>query len=240
MQVIRKLSFVIVIVFALLGITVAYFTSEGGPVNPAKQNPYDDPRAGRDYAIIYNSDEFFPHINQDERIFRLAQEDLALFAKTTSSAFINEQQLIGFTFSDGFATDGEMYVHTGFYYGLEEEIELKVQYSELGFAILSITNTVTGANIDDALQLNGQKSTVLRQLPIEEERYSIRYLNSSNDLVVTFYLGYTQQDIQAVSQILKTNSDDSLNDGVIYNINSVGRVTFDEVVKFTNSPQNTP
>ena len=239
-----KKSLIFVAVLVLIAVALflySVFFTGPNTINPATESLDDNPNAGITYALIYNQGELYENINFNDEALRLIQEDLALFAKSTESQFLNTDTLVGFTFDDGYEQNENTYIHTGYFYSLDEKIELEVTPYEDGFVTLSITNLDTGANIDNQLNLNGLKNRLLTTLPIEESNYSIRYLKSKDEIVVSFYLGYSMQDVDAVEVILNEAYGGTYDTGdIIFNINAVGNATLAQAREFVNDPRNIP
>jgi len=211
-----------------------------GPVNPADNTLDDDPEAGLSYALLYNQGDLYNNIQQNDDNLRLIQEDLTLFARSTLSELSEPDVLIGFTLDNDFTQDDTLFKHTGRFYGVDDKIELLLSVLDRGVITLSITNTEDNTNIDNSLQLNGAVNNLIKQLPIEEDFYSIRYFNSRDEIVVGFFLGYSSDDVTVVENIFKESLDkDFETANIVFSVTSVGTMTLQEIKEFQSSPDNT-
>jgi len=208
-------------------------------VDPASNKLDADSNAGKTYSLLYGQGALYENILNNDSNLSVIQEDLALFARTTRPEFTDQDVLLGFTFEDSFTQSENMFTHYGYFYGLKDRIELKVTVMDRGIITLSITNTEDDTNIDDSLQLNGVVNELLVKLPINEDFYAIRYLNSQDEIVVGFFLGYTLEDVKKVEAILTSSLDDEYKTAnIVYSVNSVGIFTLEGLKKFATSPEN--
>ena len=232
----RHKRLVIAGIIILVGFLI--FTSLGTKVqDPSKNKLEDDPRAGRDYAILYQQGNLYDFIDESDSNLMLIQKDLVTFIRETDPKFKDDEKLIGFTFDKRFDKKDKEAFFTGYFYSLKDKIQLKVNLLGNGVIRLSVTNLKTKANVDKKLNLNGVKNTLLDTLPVDKDYYSVRYLNSTDEVVVTFYEGYSQQDIDGALGILKKAYGQSFKeDDFTYNINGLGIFTLDQVVQNLEQP----
>jgi hypothetical protein len=226
---------------AVLGLIVFLAAGMSSVENPANNVLDDNPNAGKTYALLYNQGQLYENIKSNDQNLELIQEDLALFARATRPEFADKNILLGFTFDDDFEQNDDTFTHTGKFYGLNDKIKLTVTVLEGGVLTLSITNEEDGTNIDNRLGLNGADNKFITSLPVETDRYSLRYFNSENSILVVFYLGYTLDDVSEVEKILIENLGENYSDNTVtFNVNSVGRFSLQGVKDFANNPNNTP
>jgi hypothetical protein len=226
--------------FALLLGMIAFFLflNRGTEiVNPATNKTDENPRAGKDYALVYNHGELYKVINFSDDRLRNIQQDLATYARATQTELKNPETLVGFTLDKGFQKKDNVYTFTGHYYSVKNLIKLVLtDYGKEVFR-LSITDTKTGENIDESLYLNGAKNQLLAKLPIEKTNYSIRSLHPSDNIVVTFYKGYTRQDVDEAIGILREEYGDKFRESdFTYNLNGIGTFPLEKIIDNLTNP----
>ena len=201
------------------------------------QKPLEDDELSSEYAQLFNVDEFYNSIDQSEKNYALAQKDLATFAHATGEKLQNPDTKVAFTFNDGYSVNGNVFVFTGTFYDLDGTIRLELTKYDKGIINLSITNESTQTNIDNSLNLNGKKNELLTQLPINENYYSIRYLYSDDQIVIAFYKGFTENDVNAAAETLKGVYAEEYDPTLFqFNINGVGTFTLDGVYQYLQNP----
>jgi hypothetical protein len=197
----------------------------------------EDEEVNPELAQIFNSDQFLQVIEESEENYLLTQKDLGTFARTTGEYYRGNTNPIAFTFNDGVEQNENNYIFTGSYYQLDGTIRLVVTKFDKGIIRLSITNEATETNIDNSLNLNGVKNNLLTQLPVEQDYYSIRYLYSSDKIVVAFYEGFSETQVNEVVGILQQAYGDQYDPSLFeFNINSVGLFTLDGVYNYLQNP----
>lgn len=237
---IKRNKLVVGLVTVLALVVIVVLTSGTNVIDPSKANHSDDPRAGKDYALLYNHGKLYGVIDSSSSVLRSIQNDLALFARTTRPEFKNPESLIGFTFDKKFKTEGSKNSFTGHYYSVDDSITVDVYKLRKGIIRLSITNRKDSTNIDEQLSLNGPKNRLLAQLPIDKDYYSIRYFNSQDKVIVTFYEGYTRQDLDTAVELLKKEYGDKFQaTDFTFSLNGKGIFSLQEVTDNLTHPIGT-
>ncbi len=217
------------LIIASLVIWTLFFNTSS-VVNPNKDKNLN-PDDGISYAVLYDYAEVFSVIDENEDVLRSIQKDLLFFARSTRQEFSDNTVLVGFTFVDEDENykQNETSFFTGYFYGLEDKIQVSLTPYGRGVYTLSITNLKDSTNIDDSLSMNGQRNRFIITLPIEKSFYSIRYQLTEDRIVVSFYDGYTQKDIDEVIATINSGFGENNLDDVVYSINRVGIVNLDQV-----------
>lgn len=225
----RRIWITLVVIATLcLGAWAISSLSQRGAINPNKDSALTAGE-GRDYAALYQHSEVYEAVDKNEDVLSYIRFDMMTFARTTRPEFANRETLVGFTFDKKFEKDGETFVFTGQYYGVRDKIQVKLAPQGRGVYTLSITNLGDGTNIDDSLSMNGKRNRFIKTLPKEEGRYSIRYQLTHDRIVVSFYDGYTNQDVDEVVTTLVEGLGDEVNNNVVYSINRIGIVPIEKV-----------
>lgn len=234
----RRIVFgaVVLVIFALILMLILHFSGGGtqnnGVINPNKDDfvgADDGAGDGKNFAVFYKSGDLYAKIDHNDDVLTSIQEDVMLFARTTRAEFKDPTVLVGFTFDKGSKKKGEVYVYTGHFYGLDDKIEIRLTPHERGVYTLSITNLVDGANIDDKLSLNGKRNAYIKTLPIEKDRYSIRYQLPMDRIVVSFYDGYSIGDVNEAAASIEAGLGTTETKDVVYNLNRIGLVSLEAV-----------
>ena len=219
-------------VSTLLIFSVILLTS--GP-QATKPEPTEEQRASK-RALLFESKEFTKALGS-ERNVRLAEQDLYTFAVTTSGEKPLETGAVGFTFTDEAKKINDILEFRGLFYGLSGTIKITVQSFDKEIVRMSITNLETGANIDEYLTLNGPRSRLIVDLPIETDQYSIRYLYESDEVVVTYYDGFSVSSVDETVVLLKKYFQDLYSEDVAtFTINTVGDRTLSEIYEYAKNP----
>lgn len=222
--------FAAILSLAVIIILVISGTRGTRVINPAKNVLDKNPQAGISYALVYNQGELFKIIDNNDDTLRRIQEDLVTFARLTRPELKAPTSRVGFTFDKNFKKNNSNYTFTGHYYSVKDLMQITVTKYGKGIVKLSITNTKDGTNRDSSLNLNGPKNNLLTKLPIEQDSFSIRYSNEEDKIIVSFYKGYTNQDIENAISILKKEYGKDYNEtNFIFNLNGIGNFTLQEV-----------
>ncbi|MGH7158312.1 MAG: hypothetical protein ACREGD_04590 [Candidatus Saccharimonadales bacterium] len=184
---------------------------------------------GKTSAVLYNSGDLYAALEENDDILAVVAKDMLLFARTTQLELGDANVLVGFTFSKDFKKDGDTFVYTGYFYGVDDKIEVRLTPHGRGVYTLSVTDLQDGANIDGQLNLNGTRNAYIQTLPIEEGTYSIRYQVPLDRIVVTFYDGYTNEDVDKAVASIAGGLGETGSLGVVYTINRLGVVSIDQV-----------
>lgn len=234
-----KITLVIVLIVLLGLLLVIRTASKPEVINPSTNVLDENPRAGLDYALLYNDREIYASIDGDDDNLSRIQADLAVFARAKIPELQDTGSLIGFTFESGYTKDDNIYTFYGYYYSSTAKIKVAVTVYETGAISLSILNTEDMSSVDTSLNLNGFKNQLIVKLPIESDYYSIRFLKSDDKIVASFYKGYSLADVDAVVKILNEAYEGAFDAGdVIFNINAVGNFSLEEVRAYSSNPEN--
>lgn len=220
---------ILLVIAALVLISVVLLQLVGGQ---QAINPYKDKNRtaeeGRDFAALYMQGELYKAVDANEDVMGQIRADLLTFARTTRPEFADKEALVGFTFDKNFNKEDDTYIFTGRYYGLKDNIQVKLTPHGRGVYTLSVTNLKDQANIDASLKMNGKRNQYITTLPVEKPFYSIRYQLTQDRIVVSFYDGYTSSDVNEAQEHITTGLGDDTKD-VVYSINRIGIVSFDKV-----------
>lgn len=186
-----------------------------------------DPDEGYSYAALYEHGELYETTDGNDDVMRLIQTDFVTFARNAIPELGDPSRRVGFTFIERAEKQGESTVFKGRYYGSSDDVEIKLTNHGRGVYTMSMSNLITGKNVDELLQLNGRRNEFIKKLPINETYYSIRYQLVENRIVVSFYDGYSKKDVVAVETLL--NNDLGSRRDIVFSINRVGIVDFNEV-----------
>lgn len=182
---------------------------------------------GKDFAALYRHGEIFNAVGADEDIMSQIRSDILTFARVTRPEFADRDTLVGFTFDKKTNKEKGVHVYTGYYYDLDNRIEIRLTPRGSGVYTLSITNLEDKTNIDDFLRMNGPRNAFIRSLPIETGAYSVRYLIKGDKVVASFQPGYTAADLSEVEKLLTDNLGDNYEDDVVFSLNRIGSMTID-------------
>lgn len=233
----KKRILTIVVIAFVVGITVFVIFSLANKGDNAAMNPNQDPYLGLEdgtgdgitAAVLYNSENLYQTLGQNDDVLYILAEDMLLFARSTLTELSSPDTLVGFTFKDDVRQEGDTVIYNGVFFGADDEIEVSVTPRGRGVYTLSITNLNSEANIDSQLRLNGNRNTFIRTLPIEKGSYSIRYQVPQDKIIVTFYDGYDSQDVDEALTFV-TNGLGSLDSPrIVYSINRIGIVSIEQV-----------
>lgn len=192
----------------------------------------DEEDIARETAMIFKAGELYKLLDENEKTVSLIQKDLDTFARTTNSK-VADDDVIGFTFTKGPLQEGDSYVFEGLFYDVAGKIKLVIKKIKPGVVRLSITNQKTKENIDEKLQLNGPRSKLIETLPIEKNEYSIRHLFNTDEVVISFYDGFTINSLNEAVTLLKSAFGDTYKeDDFRFNINGVGTMTPIEIANY--------
>lgn len=208
-------------------------------IDPNKDNLLEG-AAGKNYAALYMISDVYEAVGQNDDVFHQVEKDMLTFARVTRPEFANPESLVGFTFDKAFTKEGDATIYTGHYYSVPDKIEVRLTSHGRGVYTLSITNTVDQTNIDDSLQMNGKRNELIASLPIEKGDYSIRYQLTDDRIVVTFYDGYTSEDVDAATKVIRDNLGDETVGDVVYSINRIGIVSIGTVRDNLKNPLPKP
>ncbi len=236
------LILVIVATIILATVIGLYLVNQSGDiVNPNEDELIEGDAAGVSYAVIYSSSELYSFLNQNDDTYRLIEEDLSRFVQITNPSFTDPDTLYGFTITKS-AINGDTAEFEGKFYALNDNIKLEVQKFSGGKISLSVTNQSTGENVDEQLNLGGKKNEVIISLPIEEDNYSIRYLNSEDKIVVSFLPGYSREEAVKTKTILQNLFEGQYPESeVLLAINGIGTFSsIEEIISFADDPDNKP
>jgi len=223
----RRLIIGTAAVLALLGFAGYALFGRGG--DPAVDPNQDELLGLHDGTIFYRSVGLYSAIDENDDIFRAVEQDVILFARTTRPEFKNPDTKVSFTFDKNVKREDDTSVFTGNFYGLDDKIEIRLTAHGRGVFTLSITNLEDGANIDDQLSLNGKRNAYIRTLPIQKGFYSVRYQLPNDRIVVTFYDGYTEKDVNEVVASVSGGLGQAESEDVVYSLNRIGIVSLDQV-----------
>lgn len=228
-------------IVTLLGIVIFLVSVLGsnGAVNPNRDKNLTA-EEGRDFAALYQHGELYNAVEGNEDVMSQIRADIMTFARVTRSEFSDKETLVGFTFDKKSSKDGDAYVYTGHYYGPKDKIQITLTPYGRGVYTLSITNLVDSTNIDEYLSMNGKRNQFIRNLPVENDYYSVRYQLPYDRVVVSFYDGYTSANVDEVTNLITealggTNSGD-----VVYSINRIGIVSLEQVRQNLVNPMPLP
>lgn len=230
------------IVFAILTVYVGgVYVSSLGPdqINPNKDKLLS-PDEGKKYAAVYNISDLYTATDENDDVLRNIQTDLVTFARSTRPEFADADTLVGFTFDKKSGKEGETSVYSGYFYGLNDKIQVKLTPHGRGVYTLSITNLKDNTNVDDELSMNGKRNHYIVTLPIEKPNYSIRYQNKQDRILVSFYDGYTLQDVDEAVGSITAGLGEEADKNVAYNINRIGFVSLEKVRENLVNPIPTP
>jgi len=224
---------------ALLMVGLLIYTNRGdaGVVNPYSDRDIEGDM-GKRFAIIYEFADLYEAIGQNEQVLRNIQEDLLLFARTTRPELNVKDSLVSFTVSKQLNKEGETSVFLGKYYGVDDDIRLAIEPQGRGVFTLSVTNLVDQTNLDKFLRMNGPRNKYISELPLQSGSYSIRYQLVEDRIVVSFYDGYTNQDIDMVIESLSAGLGPNYVDETVFSINRIGIVGLDGVRQNLANPFN--
>ena len=146
------------IAFLVVGILIIFLLSlqNKGAIKPEP----DEEDIARNIALIYNSEELYKLLDDNETTISLIRKDLRFFALTTSKN-VADDPVVGFTFTKGPTQEGDSYVFEGLFYDIDGKIRLVLNKLKTGVVRLSITNMKTQTNIDEFLQLNGPRNRLI-------------------------------------------------------------------------------
>jgi hypothetical protein len=198
-------------------------------VNPANDTLNEDSAGGIDYALVYKYSDFY-ELTGELAVLRSLQNDLNLYARTFYDYFENDDTLGGFTFKDGVKKlDDERSEFKGKFYGVPGEVTITAQSIPNNLVRVSIVDE-NDSSIDEKLSLNGPFSRLVEKLPIDEAKYSVRYLPESSKVIATFYQGYTLSDVDTVEEKLKELlGAEPTEFNIEYSVNAWGKYTLSEI-----------
>lgn len=209
-------------------IFLIWFSSRGGGINNPNTDALLNPEAGKSYAALYEIDDLYQDIEQNDDVLESVQKDLLTFGRVTRPELSDGDSKVGFTFKSR-EQDGDSFVYTGYYYGVGDKIEVRITPHGKGVYTMSVTNLADQTNIDGSLKMNGPRNAYIKTLPVESSRYSIRYFLGNDQIIASFYDGYTSRDIEAVVSSLTKGLGDNFSSDVIFSLNRHGTVTVEQL-----------
>lgn len=237
----RRKILALVLVLPFLGfMTFRTVNKESEVVNPADTINLETDSGSMPVRWLYRYSDLYEVLGNNPNVIEKVEKDIITFARETRSEFNDPETLVGFTFDKGYVKDGDSYVFTGHYYDLGDKIEIRVTPRGRGVYTLSITNLRDGVNIDEQLAMNGRRNKYIQSLPINETYFSIRYLLGEDKVVVSFYEGYSNTDIDKATSSLVNGLGATNGDDVIYSLNRIGIVSLDQIRQNLISPIPTP
>lgn len=233
----NRLVTVLLILVVLLGLGLLIFreVTSTSVVNPSEDR-LRTPDEGVARAALYKQGDLYKAVEENEYVMDQIRLDLLTFARSTRPEFVDTETLVGFTFNEGFETQGATLVFTGYYYGVSDKIEIKLTPHGRGVYTLSITNLKDQTNIDEELRLNGKRNEFIVSLPVEKDFYSVRYQLPEDRVVVSFYQGYGTKDVDAVAKLVTDALGDTQSNDVVYVLNGKGAYSLDRIKDNLKNP----
>ena len=224
----RMLAVLIAAALLILGAFIYFSYGKVSVVNPNTDGNLEG-EAGITYAALYKHEDLYKFIGENEEVLRNIQEDVAYFARTTRQEFSNPESLIGFTVTKDLGKEGSDAAYIGRFYGVSDEFKLTLTSHGRGVFTLSIVNQKDQTNIDEFLSMNGARNRYIQSLPIEQGNYSIRYQLVEDRIVVSFYDGYTSQDVDAAVASLTEGLGPNYAEEAVFAVNKIGILGLDGV-----------